>query len=139
MIFANNGANVNGLDIAGSNFFTCTQFFTDPCVLQEITAVGNDSYVQNQTQTNCTKTTNRFNQSLFETPVHSKVATSVDWLFFQAATCSCIKPFHSNSTGNSTTYSKFHRNENSTGNSIRYWKFHDSCYAQQVINVTAKE
>ena len=46
-----------------------------------------NAYPQSAEQENCTTV----KQSLFTTPVHAQVASNINWLFFEAASCSCFK------------------------------------------------
>ncbi|XP_062520075.1 uncharacterized protein LOC134195079 [Corticium candelabrum] len=99
--FYGNTANSNGIDISAASFTRCYHLFSSCSVLstilrEQLVPADNrlqyafnlvNAYPQSAEQENCTTV----KQSLFTTPVHAQVASNINWLFFEAASCSCFK------------------------------------------------
>ena len=122
-----NTAYENGVAISAPSFSRCSSLFSSCATLSSV-IVGQplvpadirlmrgfsalDVKPRFENQTNCITV----NDSLFTTPVRAQVATNVNWLFFESASCSCLKPIVSD---------HFNISE-------QYWHFINECNATQI-------
>jgi hypothetical protein len=124
-----NRAYENGVAISASSLSRCSSLFSscdtlssavvgetlvpaDQRLLQGVNELNVMPWFENQAD--CITV----NHSLFTAPVRTQVATNVNWLFFEGASCSCLKPIVSKSS------------QSETGE--KYWHFINECNATQI-------
>lgn len=118
----------NGVDISTPSMTSCIELF-DSCYLLD--SISSNLYVpSNGLLTDALKVVNAHpgspdlvkcdstNHTLFDATVPSRVATRVNWLFFEHASCSCLKPFFTEDD--------------------RYWYFNHDCNATSIIQTVSQ-
>lgn len=128
VLFRGNAAGRNGADISTPSMTNCISLLASCELLEKIShhqyvPIAADSLlshalkvvnVQTATSSNLSKCATT-NSSLFANAVPSQVATGVNWLFFEQAYCSCLKPVF-------------------TRESDQYWYFEQACKAEEIID-----